>query len=319
MPIAELVLDTSPSDVESFYFKATDSHTSLVVLAASKDQFRRLIDSAQGAPGIYILQAEDTTAYVGKSVDLAGRLRSHKTSDKIAYRRVLVMLRDQNISRYLDYCEAKLYDTLRVLGYRLEQAPLSGSLDNKRQRLAQMDKEHVNIADGLVTQFLGYSVALGLVKPHHAAFPASPSAPSDTAPAQKEGPATPLGTPPIAPPATELLGADAPLTPEVTTTRKKAPPSPALSVRLSDGSLISENSSTATFIKALSIAGLSRLADLGLVLSGDPLVSAVQSSRYPSASKAIDGFWVMTHSDTGTKKKLLQKVSLALGLGWTVT
>ncbi len=283
MPIAELVLDSSPSDFESFYFKATDQHTSLVVLVASKDQFKRLLDSAGGSPGLYILQAEDSTVYVGKSIDLSVRLRNHKTNDKIGYRRVMLMMRDQGISRYLDYGEAKLYDTLSGLGYRLEQSPLSGSLDVKRLRLASMDEEHVAMADGLVKQFLSYSVALGLSRP------------------ARTGPKPPP-TPPVSPP--------------------PPPPLPStmhpLRVLTPAGTVIAEATATGTFVAALVAADLAKVAGLGYVFAGEPLVSPTKSTKYPSASIAAETLFVMTHSDTAKKKRMLERVSGALGLGWVV-
>lgn len=281
MPIAELVLDSSPSDFESFYFKATDQHTSLVVLVASKDQFKRLLESAGGSPGLYILQADDSTVYVGKSVDLSARLRNHKTNDKIGYRRVMLMMRDQGLSRYLDYGEAKLYDTLSGLGYRLEQSPLSSSLEVKRLRLESMDAEHVSMADGLVKQFLSYSVALGLARPA----------------------ASPPPTPPVPPTSTPSV----PSTAHV-----------PLRVLTPGGAVIAEATAADTFVAALVAADLTKVAGLGYVLAGEPLVSRSRSTKYPSGSKPADGQFVMTHSDTLTKKRLLERVSTTLGLGWTV-
>lgn len=283
MPIAELVLDSSPSDFESFYFKATDQQTSLVVLVASKDQFKRLLDSVGGSPGLYILQAEDSTVYVGKSVDLATRLRNHKTNDKIGYRRVMLMMRDQGLSRYLDYGEAKLYDTLRLLGYRLEQSPLSGSLDVKRQRLASMDAEHVVMADGLVKQFLAYSVALGLTRP------ASPPG----------VPATVMVLPPKPQPKQVSVGA-------------------SLRVTTLSGEVIAKKTAASTFVSALTAADLEKVEALNYVLAGEPLVSKTKSSKYPSASKPAGSAFVMCHSSTDAKLRMLERVSEALGLGWAV-
>ena len=282
MPIAELVLDSSPSDFESFYFKATDQHTSLVVLVASKDQFKRLLESAGGSPGLYILQAEDSTVYVGKSVDLSVRLRNHKTTDKIGYRRVMLMMRDQGISRYLDYGEAKLYDTLSALGYRLEQSPLSGSLEVKKLRLASMDAEHVTMADGLVKQFLSYSVALGLSRP--------------VVPALKPAVIVPPSIPPVVPST-------------VTAHLRVIPPT---------GAVIAEATAAATFVAALASANLQVVAALGYVFAGEALVSQVKSTKYPSASKLVDSLFVMTHINTQAKKQMLERVSDALSLDWVV-
>lgn len=292
MPIAELVLDSSPSNFESFYFKATDQHTSLVVLVASKDQFKRLLDNVGGSPGLYILQAEDSTVYVGKSVDLASRLRTHKTSDKIGYRRAMLMMRDQGISRYLDYGEAKLYDTLKTLGYRLEQSPLSGSLEVKRLRLASMDEEHVSMADGLVKQFLAYSVALGLTRPAVEATPAPAPEPLK------------LASPAPLKSATPLLNSE----------KTKGP----LRVITPEGKEISETTACATFVAAIAHANLQRIADRGYILAGEPLVSKVKSTKYPGASKAADSWYVMTHSSTAEKLRILNKLSKDLKLGWII-
>ncbi|EGJ11217.1 hypothetical protein [Rubrivivax benzoatilyticus] len=280
MPIAELVLDSSPPDFGNFFFKSTDQHTSLVVLVASKDQFKRLLESAGGSPGLYILQAEDSTVYVGKSVDLSVRLRNHKTNEKIGQRRVMLMMRYQGLSRYLDYGEAKLYDTLSALDYRLEQSPLSSSLEVKRLRLESMDAEHVAMADGLVKQFLSYSVALGLTRP-----------------------ATPPPPPPVLPPPPSPI-------PSATST--------FLRVLTPVGTVIAEVTAAGTFVAALVAADLTKVAGLGYVFAGEPLVSKTKSTKYPFGSKPAGGQFVMTHCKTPNKKRMLERVSDALGLGWTV-
>lgn len=171
MPLAELILDSSPTNFESFYLKATDQTTSLVVLIAAREQVKRLRESLGEAPGLYILQAEDSTVYVGQSKNLRDRLKSHRSSDKIKFRRVMVMYRDQGLARYLDYSEARIYQHLKELGYRLDQTSLTGSLSTKKDRLLALDREHVATADGLVRQFLSYAVALGLAKPSSAPRP----------------------------------------------------------------------------------------------------------------------------------------------------
>lgn len=312
MPIAELILDSSPSNFESFYFKATDQHTSLVVLVASKDQFKALLESAGAAPGLYILQAEDSTVYVGKSVDLAARLRNHKTNDKIGYRRVMVMRRDQGLARYLDYGEAKLYATLQDLGFRLEQTSLSGSLETKRQRLAQMDEAHVEMADGLVKQFLSYSVALGLTKPVESSFRTEPAFCGEVRTSQS-------ATQALEPPYPVRVDAEPPLAPKVISEGPaKIAVSRPLCVICPDGQRIGEPTAIASFVRALEHAGLERVKALGLILAGEPLVGRQKSSKYPSASKESGGYFVMAHSSTTEKKRVLEKVSQALSLGWVV-
>lgn len=165
MTLAELIIDSSPTNFESFYLKATDQTTSLVVLVAAREQVKVLRENLGDAPGIYVLQAEDSTVYVGQSKNLRDRLKSHRSSDKIKFRRVMVMFRDQSLSRYLDYAEAKIYQHLKEMGYKLDQSSLTNSLGVKKDRLLSLDKAHVATADGLIRQFLSYVVALGLAKP----------------------------------------------------------------------------------------------------------------------------------------------------------
>jgi len=207
MPLAELILDSSPTNFESFYLKATDQTTSLVVLIAAREQVKRLRENLGEAPGLYVLQAEDSTVYVGQSKNLHDRLKSHRSSDKIKFRRVMVMYRDQGLSRYLDYAEARIYQHLKEMGYRLDQSSLSGSLTTKKDRLLALDREHVATADGLVRQFISYVVALGLAKPaaparHHAEAARATPEPSLVA---SSGP-TAAPTPTVAVPPPEDLG-----------------------------------------------------------------------------------------------------------------
>ncbi len=276
MHVAELVLESSSTDFESFFVKATDQKTSLVVFAASRDKLRQLLEDVNGLPGLYILQAEDSTVYVGKSVDLAMRLKSHRSSDKIRYRRVLVVTRDQGITRYVDYGEAALYVRLRDMGFRLEQTTLASSIDVKRLRLLDLNRAHVAMADDVVDSFLRYAMALGLSKPVVSLLPPPP--------------------PPPPPP----------------------PSSGRFFVTKLNGGRIEGASAAATFALAVAEAGVDRVRALGWTFAGEELVSLTQSSKYPSASKPAGTYFVMTHSDTKSKVRLLRRMSDELGLGWRV-
>jgi hypothetical protein len=279
MHVAELVLESSSTDFESFFVKATDQKTSLVVFAASRDKLRQLLEDVNGLPGLYILQAEDSTVYVGKSVDLAMRLKSHRSTDKIRYRRVLVVTRDQGITRYVDYGEAALYVRLRDMGFRLEQTTLASSIDVKRLRLLDLNRAHVAMADDVVDSFLRYAMALGLSKPAVNMPPPPP--------------------PPLPPP--------------------PPPSSGRFFVTKPNGGQIEGASAAATFALAVAEAGLDRVKVLGWTFAGEELVSLTQSSKYPSASKPVGTYFVMTHSDTKTKVRLLRRLSDELGLGWQVS
>jgi predicted GIY-YIG superfamily endonuclease len=96
------------------------------------DWKNRLLKEVGDLPSLYILQAEDSTVYVGQSKALGGRLKTHRTSGKIGFNRILAMVRDQSLAQYLDYAEAKIYDELTKRGLRLDQADLSAGLETKR-------------------------------------------------------------------------------------------------------------------------------------------------------------------------------------------
>lgn len=140
------------------------------------------------------------------------------------------------------------------------------------------------MADGLVKQFLAYSVALGLTRPGVGGLSAvKPSIPKvKYAPAQERAPSGPLR------------------------------------VTLPTGQEIGESTATATFISAISSANLQQVADQGYILAGEPLVGKIKSKKYPGASKAVGAWFVMTHSSTAEKARVLKKVSKDLELDWRI-
>lgn len=337
MPVAELILDNPTKEFERFYIKVKDQHTNLVIYSASIEESPRLLREVGDLPGLYILQAEDSTVYVGQSKALGGRLKTHRNSRKIGFIRILAVVRDQSLAQYLDYAEAKIYDELNNRGFRLEQAPLSGSLDTKRRRLVAQDNEHVRTADIHVHQFLNYAVALGLVKPA-AALPLSVIAPQASA-AVARGPVTPvvahlpphvvplppesptrapvaLSTPPSVPavPASAAARTPAPVTASKFTKRKSV----KLLVKDANGREFEGKHSADVFVSALQHFGLAPVAALGLRLGGHPLLQKDKPQRYSGESKLVDGFYVTTHSSNKDKAILLRRVADALNVGLTI-
>jgi hypothetical protein len=293
MPIAELVLDNPTQEFDRFYLKVTDRHTNLVIYSVSINESSRLLKEVGHLPGLYILQAADSTLYVGQSKALGQRLKTHRARHTIGFHRILALVRDQSLAHYLDYAEAKIYQELQGRGFRLDQSPLSGSLLTKRSRLVALDKEHVRTADDHVHQFLNYAVALGLVKA--AAGPTLPEASSPIA-------ALPSPTRAQAMPAAPA-------------TKQK---SVKLVVKDPGGHAFQGPHSAAVFIAALRYLGLDRLAPLGLTLGGHPLLQQGSPQRYSGEHKLVDGYYVNTHSSNKDKVKLLRRAAAQLQVALTV-
>jgi len=104
-------------------------------------------------------------------------------------------------------------------------------------------------------------------------------------------------------------------------TRKEAQNAPAtgLCVHTKDGSIIQEKNAALTFVKAIQTAGLLNVRNLNLRYCGINLVSTTIDKKYgPSQKEAAPGLYVLTHSNTKDKKKMLDRISTALGLGWNI-
>ena len=84
-----------------------------------------------------------------------------------------------------------------------------------------------------------------------------------------------------------------------------------------DGSLVKGESSADTFVKAIVEANPTKVRKLGLVYSGVPLISNTKDDKYNQKSIG-EGWYVFTHTDTATKKRILERISTALNLGWQV-
>ncbi len=100
---------------------------------------------------------------------------------------------------------------------------------------------------------------------------------------------------------------------------EKIAPRTGLCIRLRDGNFIQEKDAATTFTTAIVRAGLLPVRDLGLRFCGINIVSTTIDSKYGKAQReAAPGLYVLTHSSTKDKKKLLDKISQALNLDWKV-
>lgn len=100
---------------------------------------------------------------------------------------------------------------------------------------------------------------------------------------------------------------------------EKIAPATGLCIHLSNGEFIQEKDAATTFTSAIVKAGLIPVRDLGLKFCGINIVSTSIDSKYGRAQREMaPGLFVLTHSSTKDKKKLLDKISSALNLKWNV-
>ena len=100
---------------------------------------------------------------------------------------------------------------------------------------------------------------------------------------------------------------------------EKIAPRTGLCIHLKDGSFIQEKDAATTFTSAIVRAGLMPVRDLGLKTCGINIVSTTIDGKYGKAQReAAPGLYVLTHSSTKDKKKILDKISQTLNLGWKV-
>lgn len=90
----------------------------------------------------------------------------------------------------------------------------------------------------------------------------------------------------------------------------------ALLVRYPDGRVIAEERAVDTLVAVLKHAGLNRVSQLPVIVNGERLVAQTPSVKYNEAH--IAPFYIKTHSSTAQKKRQIEEVSNALGLGLRV-
>ena len=102
-------------------------------------------------------------------------------------------------------------------------------------------------------------------------------------------------------------------------TKSHIAPKTGLCVYLPDGSFIQEKKACDTFTKAIQLAGVLKVRELGYKFCHVPLVSNTLDAKYGRAQRPVgNGLYVLTHSSTKAKKQQLDRIFKALRLNWKV-
>lgn len=102
-------------------------------------------------------------------------------------------------------------------------------------------------------------------------------------------------------------------------TKTHIAPKTGLCVYIPDGSFIQEKKACDTFVKAIQMAGVMKVRELGYTFCHVPLVSNTIDAKYGRAQHPVgNGLYVLTHSSTAAKKGQLDRISKALHLNWKV-
>ena len=100
---------------------------------------------------------------------------------------------------------------------------------------------------------------------------------------------------------------------------EKAAPKTGLCVFMPDGTFIQDKVASQTFIHAIEKAGLDKVRQLGLKFCNVPIVSNTKDAKYGlEQHQTSQGLYILTHSNTQRKAKMLSKISDALHLDWKI-
>jgi hypothetical protein len=103
------------------------------------------------------------------------------------------------------------------------------------------------------------------------------------------------------------------------TKRTQVAPKTGLCIHRKDGSILQEHDAATTFTSAIIEAGLLRVRELDVKFCRINVVSTTKDKKYGHAQReAAPGLYVLTHSSTKEKKKMLEKVNKALNMGWKI-
>lgn len=96
-------------------------------------------------------------------------------------------------------------------------------------------------------------------------------------------------------------------------------PKTGLCIYRKDGSILQEHDAATTFTSAIVEAGLVKVRELGLKFCRINIVATTKDKKYGRAQReAAPGLYVLTHSSTKEKKKMLDKINKSLNMGWTI-
>ncbi len=90
----------------------------------------------------------------------------------------------------------------------------------------------------------------------------------------------------------------------------------ALLVRFPAGEVVAEKKAADTLVAVVRRAGMERVEQLKILVNGEIIVSRTPSKKYFESS--APPFFIKTHSSTSQKKRNIEQISDALGLGLTV-
>lgn len=101
--------------------------------------------------------------------------------------------------------------------------------------------------------------------------------------------------------------------------RTQIAPRTGLCIYRKDGSILQERDAATTFTSAIMEAGLMRVRELNVRFCGINVVSTTKDKKYGNTQReAAPGLFVLTHSSTKDKKKMLDKINKALKMGWRI-
>ena len=96
-------------------------------------------------------------------------------------------------------------------------------------------------------------------------------------------------------------------------------PRTGLCIHRKDGSKLQKYNAAQTFIAAIQEAGLMRVRSLDIRRNRINIVSTTIDKKYGGAQHEVSpGLYVLTHSSTIEKKKILDRINAALKMGWNV-
>ena len=101
--------------------------------------------------------------------------------------------------------------------------------------------------------------------------------------------------------------------------RTQIAPRTGLCIYRKDGSILQERDAATTFTSAIIEAGLMRVRELNVRFCGINVVSTTKDKKYGNTQReAAPGLFVLTHSSTKDKKKMLDRINKALKIGWRI-
>jgi hypothetical protein len=101
--------------------------------------------------------------------------------------------------------------------------------------------------------------------------------------------------------------------------RTQIAPRTGLCIYRKDGSILQERDAATTFTSAIMEAGLMRVRELNVRFCGINVVSTTKDKKYGNTQReAASGLFVLTHSSTKDKKKMLDKINKTLKMGWRI-